>query len=352
VAPTPTDENDERTADAAPSDRSGGVTGTQLELTCALGISDLNRSLISGEVGVAGARTRILTLPSPERHWRMFRNGEFEIAEASMGAYLSIIARRPGEFVAIPAFPHRRFRHSYLFVAQDSQLTSPSELTGRRVALRTWTNSAGVWTRGILQDDYGLDLASVEWVLQDDDTAGTENLPERFRISRVPEGESVVDLVARGEVDALIYPEIPDVLGAPNGLRRLLPDARRTEEDYYRRTGIFPVMHTVVLRGDVVAANAWLPFETLRAFRRSKDDALAALKDPRRTALAWARDTYERQVEVMGPDPFAYDIEGSRTALETLIRYTVDQGILAEPLSVESLFHPTTTHEPPGYVRR
>lgn len=324
----------------------------KLDLTCAVGSSDLNRALIDGSVGIQAANVRCLTFPSPERHWRMFRREEFDISEVSFGAFLSIQAATPGRFVAVPAFPHRRFRHSYIFVGQDSALSSPEELAGKRIGLRTWTNSAGVWTRGILQDQYGVDLSSIEWVLQDADTAGTENLPDSFSITNLQSGESIVDLVARGEVDALIYPEVPDVLGEPGGLRRLLADSRAEEVAYFESTGIFPVMHTVALRQEVVDAYPWLPYETLRAFRASKDAALADVRDPRKTCLAWARDAYEHQRELMGPDPWTYEAEGSRHAIEALMRYAVEQGIIDRPLELEDLFHPTTLDEPPVYVRR
>jgi 4,5-dihydroxyphthalate decarboxylase len=324
----------------------------ELTLTLALGASDLNRGLLDGSVAIQAAVTRCLTFSSPERHWRMFRRREFDIAEVSFGAFLSIQEHTPGEFVAIPAFPHRRFRHSYIFVDHASALESPAQLANKRIGLRTWTNTAGVWTRGILQDHYGVDLSGVEWVIQDADTAGTENLPDTFRISPVEQGRSVIDLAARGEIDALIYPEIPEVLGEPKGLRRLLADSRSAETEYFRATGIFPIMHTVVLRREIVEDNPWLPFETLRAFRASKDLALDAVRDPRKICLAWARDTYEQQVDLMGADPFAYDPEQSRKAIETLVRYAVEQGILNKTIELEQLFHPSTLEAPPEYVRR
>lgn len=323
-----------------------------LSLTLALGDSDLNRGMLTGEVGIQGTEIRALTFSSPERHWRMFRRREFDVAEVSFGALLSIHARQRGEFVAIPAFPHRRFRHSFIFVAKDSPVSSPSELSGKRIGLRTWTNSAGVWTRGILQDQYDLDLGSVEWVIQDADTAGMENLPAGYRIRQVDPGTSIVDLACRGEIDALIYPETPAVLGAPGGLRRLFADSHAAEVEYFTSTGIFPIMHTVALRREIVEQNAWLPYEVLRAFRASKDLALDSIKDPRKTCLAWAQDAYEQQAALMGEDPFAYDAEGSRTAVETLIRYSVEQGILPKPFTLEEIFHPTTMQEPPSYVRR
>ncbi|HET6153973.1 MAG TPA: hypothetical protein VFE15_13550 [Marmoricola sp.] len=323
-----------------------------LNLSVALGDSDLNGALLTGEVGIQAAQTRCLTFSSPERHWRMFRREEFDVSEVSFGAFLSIHARRPGDFVAIPAFPHRRFRHSFVFVGEKSPISSITDLNGKRIGLRTWTNSAGVWTRGILQDQNGLDLRSVEWVIQDADTAGMENLPEGFPISQVEPGRSVVEMTCSGEIDALIYPETPDVLGAPGGLRRLFEDPRWAEIDYFKATGIFPIMHTVALRREIVEENPWLPYETLRAFRESKDRALASIRDPRKICLAWAQDAYEKQAELMGPDPFAYDAEGSRVAIETLIRYCVEQGILPEPYPLEEIFHPTTMNEPPRYVHR
>lgn len=323
-----------------------------LVLTLALGASDLNRGLLDGTIGIQAAVSRCLTFSSPERHWRMFRRHEFDIAEVSFGAYLSIQERAPEEFVAIPAFPHRRFRHSYIFVGNESALESPTQLANKRIGLRTWTNTAGVWTRGILQDHYGVDLSEVEWVIQDADTAGTEHLPDKFRINPIEPGRSVVEMAAHGEIDALIYPEIPETLGKPGGLRRLLPDAYAAEAQYFSATGIFPIMHTVVLRREIVEENPWLPFETLRAFRASKDLALDAIQDPRKICLAWARETYERQVDLMGPDPFGYDAERSRNAVEALIRYGVEQGILTKPTKLEKLFYPSTLDAPPEYVRR
>jgi 4,5-dihydroxyphthalate decarboxylase len=329
------------------------MTGNaDLDLTFALGASDLNRALIEGTVGVQGASVRALTFPSPERHWRMFQRREFDVAEVSFGAYLSLADRRPGDFVAVPAFPHRRFRHSFIYVAQDSPLNDPAELSGKRIGLRTWTNSAGVWTRGILADQYGVDLRSVEWVIQDADTAGTENLPDSYRIRPVEAGESVVELVARGDLDALIYPETPGNLGRPGGVRRLLADSRAAEIEYFRSTGVFPIMHTVALTKELVDEHPWLPYEVLRAFRASKDRALEDVQDPRKICLAWARDAYEHQVELMGPDPFGYDAHTSRAAVETLVRYAADQGIISRPLGLDDLFYPTTMDEPPKYVRR
>lgn len=323
---------------------------TAFRVSLAVGNSDLNRGLLGGSVGIPGVELVVRDYPSPERHWRMLRNAEFDVAEVSVGAFLAVNAREPGRFVAVPAFPHRRFRHSYIFVAAQSPLSSAEQLQGGRIGLRTWTNTAGVWTRGILQDMYGVDPRKVTWVMQDEDTAGVSGR-EGFTIERVPAGESVVALTARGELDALIYPEVPDVLGQPDGLRRLFPDSRAEEEAYFRSTGNFPIMHTVVLRGELVAENPWLAGDMLTAFRASKDAALAAVSDPRRVALAWARDTYEAQRALMGDDPWAYDAERSRQCLETVFRYAQEQLIVDAAPAVEEIFPIMTRGDAPSYVR-
>lgn len=320
-----------------------------LSVSLAVGKSDLNQALLDGRVTVPGADLTVLSYPSPERHWRMLRRGDFAASEVSLGAFLAVREREPDRFVAIPAFPHRRFRHSYLFVGERSTVRRPEQLAGGRIGLRTWTNTAGIWTRGILQDEYGVDLRNIRWVLQDEDTAGERGLPADFDIERVRPGESVVDLTARGELDALIYPEIPDLLG--DGVRRLFDDSRAEEMAYVEKTGLFPIMHTVVLRADIVDAHPWLARDLLTAFRAAKDIAFETVRDPRRVCLAWARDTYEQQLRLMGPDPWAYDAAVSRPALETAMRYSQEQGIVGRAPAVDDLFHPSTLDEPPRYVR-
>jgi 4,5-dihydroxyphthalate decarboxylase len=323
---------------------------TSLRVSFAVGDSDLNRALLDGTVTIPGIDLVVRSYPSPERHWRMLRNGEFDVAEVSIGAFLAVNEREPGRFVAVPAFPHRRFRHSYIYVGSGSGLTSPRELAGGRIGLRTWTNTAGLWARGILQDEYGLDLRGVRWVLQDEDTAGAAGRG-RFATERAGPGESVVALTAAGKLDALIYPETPDVLGAPDGVRRLFADAKSEEQAYFRRTGCFPIMHTVALRRGLVDQLPWLPYDVLTAFRRAKDVAVAALADPRKVALAWARHEYEAQRELMGPDPWAYGAEASRRSLETVFRYAAQQGIVERPPAVDDVFPARTFAEPPRYVR-
>ncbi len=321
-----------------------------VHLTLACGTYDINQGLITGEVAAQGIELTVITAPSPERHWRMARNAEFDACEFSIGSYLMIHDRGEPQVVAIPAFPHRRFRHGYIFVASAAGIFEPILLEGRRVGLRTWQTTAGLWARGMLQDDHGVDLRSITWVIQDD-----EDIPlprdHGYRIERVPNGRSVTEMLVTGELDALIYPDVPDAVrrGDPR-VRRLFPDPRAAEMDYFARTGFFPIMHTVLIRRSIVEAHPWVAQELLTAFETSKERAFAAMADPRRVSLAWFTEALDEQRRVLGPDPWSYSFERNRQALETMIRWSHEQGMISRRFPAEELFAPSTLEDLPGYI--
>lgn len=320
-----------------------------LRLTLACGDYDLTRALIDGSVQPAGIDLTVLTMPSPERHWRMMRFEEFDVAELSMSDYL--VARGSGRgFTAIPVFPHRRFRHGFIFCATDGPVATPHDLNGKRVGLRTFQTTAGVWLRGILADDYGVDLSSIVWLAQDEEALPWEP-PPSLRVERVPEGTDVERMLFAGQLDAVMYPEVlSSVAKGDPRVRRLFESPKEVERDYFQRTGIFPIMHTVVINESVLAAHPWVAANVLEAFRESKDRAFAAIRNPRAISLAWVQEALEEQERVLGRDPWAYGFAANRVALETLIRYAHEQGLIARPLSAESLFYPTTLEELPRYV--
>lgn len=318
-------------------------------LTLALGDYDINRAIATGEETPQGVDLTVITLPSPERHARMVRHAEFDVCELSLATLLALHGAGRRDLVAIPAFPHRRFRHGFAFVRADGPVVRPEDLSGRRVGLRTWQTTAGLWLRGILQDDHGVDLRSIEWVTQD-----AEDVPmpasSGFRFRRAGP-DNVVAMLARGDLDALIYPEAPPGVDAPGApLRRLFPDPKAAEMDYHRRTGIFPPMHAVVLRRELADELPWLARELLEAFRRSKDRAFAAMRDPRRVSLAWLRDALDEQEAALGPDPWAYDFVRTAPALDTLIRYAHEQALVEGPFPAADLFAPSTLEDLPSYV--
>lgn len=324
---------------------------SRLRLTLACGDYDINRALVEGTIRPEGIDLVTVTLPSPERHWRMMRGQEFDVCELSLASYLLIRDRGSLPFIAIPAFPHRRFRHSYVFVNAASGIATPKDLEGRRVGIRTWQTTAILWVRGILEEHYGVDLTRLHWFRQDEEDIPF-TLPPEFKLTQLERGRSVNDMLAEGEIDALIYPDIPSAFrrGDPR-VRRLFPDAKAEEQRYFRATGIFPLMHTVVIKEDLLARDPWVATALLKAFRASKDRAWQQMEDPRRVSLAWLRELIEEQREILGADPWPYDLPANRHALETMIRYAHRHGMLREPMTPESLFFaPSLSTMPVGYV--
>jgi 4,5-dihydroxyphthalate decarboxylase len=270
-------------------------------LSIALGDYDVNDGLILGTVRVPGVELTPLVMPSPERHWRMVRHLEFDVCELSLATYLALRDRGGFPATAIPAFPHRRLRHGYAFVNAAAGIGRPADLAGRRVGVRNWGTTAGLWLRGILTDEHGLDLASIDWVAQDDDLP-LDIAP--YRLRRVPAGASVVEMLLAGELDGLIYPEAPppEVLADPR-MARLFPDPRAAEIAYLERGGPFPIMHTVVVRDVLVDAHPWLARALLDAFTASTELAFRRMRDPRRVSLAWFAEAMAEQRRHLGDAP-------------------------------------------------
>jgi 4,5-dihydroxyphthalate decarboxylase len=321
-----------------------------LRLSLACGDYDLNQALVDGSEPIAGVdELVVLTMSSPERHWRLMRHHEFDICEFSMASYLAMRDQRSDPYIAVPVFPHRRFRHSYLFVNRDAGVTSPRDLEGRAVGLRTWQTTAGLWTRGILEDFYGVNLRAIEWVCQDE-----EDLPldlHDFRLRRVPEGQDVDRMLVDGELAGLMYPEIPPSFrdGDPR-IKRLFSDAKAEEQRYFRETGIFPIMHTVVIRESLLEWNPWLAMNVVQAFRKAKARAWKKMEDPRRVSLAWFREGLEEQRTVLGADPWPYDLPNNWKAVDAMCEYAARGGLTRRRLSVDELFFPPSVDEPPRYV--
>ncbi len=322
----------------------------KLRLTLACGDYDINWALVDGKVEIAGVDLVALTMPSPERHWRLIRHQEFDVCEFSMASYMLLRDRGDLPYLAVPVFPHRRFRHSYLFVNAAAGIKEPKQLEGKRVGLRTWQTTAGFWMRGILQDFYGVDLRSIEWITQDEEDIPLE-LPPGYRLRRVEPGNDVDRMLLEGELAGLMYPELPPSWrnGDPR-IQRLFPDAKAEEQRYFERTGNFPIMHTVVIREDLLRQYPWLAMNAVQAFRRSKDLAFERMEDPRRVSLAWFREALEEQRTTLGRDPWSYDLESNRPALEAICRYAKDQGLTRRKFAPEELFDPASLDDPPKYV--
>jgi 4,5-dihydroxyphthalate decarboxylase len=323
----------------------------RLQLTLSCGEYDINQGLIDGTVKPEGIDLITVTLPSPERHWRMMRSQEFDICELSLASYLMIRDQRSLPFVAIPVFPHRRFRHSYIFVNARAGVNSPKDLEGRKVGIRTWQNTALLWIRGMLEEDYGVNPSTIHWYRQDEEDIPFE-IPPQFKVTQLTRAHNLDRMLVEGEVDALMFPDSPTSFrqGDPR-VRRLFAEAKAEEQRYYRATGHFPLMHTVVIKESLLERYPWVATSMLKAFRDSKELAWEQMEDPRRVSLAWIRELIEEQREVMGKDPWPYDLPSNRKSLEAMIRYSQRQGMMRGSLTPEELFFPPSLEQMPlGYV--
>ncbi|HSC27786.1 MAG TPA: hypothetical protein VLD67_10960 [Vicinamibacterales bacterium] len=320
-----------------------------LRLSLACGSYDLLQPLIEGSARANGIAFDVLTMPSPERHGRMLRHEEFDVCELSLVSYLVARDQRRA-FTAIPVFPHRRFRHRFVVKRMDCGIEQPSDLNGRRVGLDTLQNSAGLWMRGILQDHYGVDLRSIEWWCQEEEDVAFR--PAAWmKVKRVPAGRDIDRMLVAGELDAAIYPEtLPSIRDGSPAVGLLFPEPRRAEIDYFGKSRIFPIMHTVVIRDAILERHPWVAINVLQAFQQAKLLAYRRLRNPRNTALAWFTDVLAEQEAVLGADPWPYGLEGNREALDAAIRYAHDQGLIAGRPKVEDLFFPASLQDVQRYL--
>jgi 4,5-dihydroxyphthalate decarboxylase len=312
---------------------------TRLHLTLACGDYESIRALKEGTVKPDGIELTVLTdMTSDIRHWRMIRNHEFDVAELSMSNYL--MAKYTGlPFAAIPVFLHRRFRHGFIFLNAAKNIRKPTDLVGKRIGLRNFQATANLWIRGILEHEYQLPHRCIQWFKQDEEEVEWTP-PSGLNIQRIAVGNNVEKMLVEGELDALIHPEvIQPILNRDQRVKRLFPAYRELELEYFKRTGIFPIMHTTAIKQAVVEKYPWVPINLMQAFEDSKKVAYKRMENPRIVPLAWFRHFLEEQEEILGVDPWAYGLgETNRKNLETLMQYSQEQGLLGRKMSLEELF--------------
>jgi 4,5-dihydroxyphthalate decarboxylase len=310
-----------------------------LWLTLACGDYEIVRALKDGTVKPDGIDLTIVTkMDSSTRHWRFLRNGEFDISELSSSSYL--IAKDAGlPFEAIPVFLHRRFRHGFVFINTKKGIREPRDLIGRRIGIKSFQVSAILWMRGILEHEYGVPCKSIEWLSEIDEDVEFAPPPD-LKLTRLPPSKSVEQMLVAGEIDAVIHPDLiePLIEGNPN-VARLFPDHKREEIAYFRKTGIFPIMHVMGIRREIVEQFPWVPINMYKAFEEAKALAMKRMVNPRLVPLAWYREAWEEQEKILGPDPWAYGLtEQNRKTLETLVQYSHEQGLIKRRLPLEELF--------------
>lgn len=270
-----------------------------------------------------------------------FLDGKYDAGEFSLANYCALKSRG-APFVAIPVFPNRKFRQSYIFVPEASRLKEPAELKGKKVGIPSWLNTCGLWARGVLSDEYGVKPQDIHWVMPRPNKVEL-SLPPGTRVDVVPGRDSLAARMLKGEFDAIIVPDFP----METGWRRLLADSKAVEQDYYRRTGVFPTSHAITFHAAYLEKHPAAAREMFDACVAAKNLALRDDADATYSNFAWNRQVWEEQQAIMGPDPWKFGIKGNEKALDALIRYADEQGLLAKKMTISGLFIPMDEPERP-----
>jgi 4,5-dihydroxyphthalate decarboxylase len=315
---------------------------SKLRLTVACGDYDSVKVLKEGAVEAGGLELIFLTDMGPrERHWRLARKMEFDVCEENVGAYF--MARDRGDPVtAIPVFLHRRFRHGFVFINTGAGIKSPKDLIGKRVGGTNFQPAGNIWMRGILEEHYGVPHREITWIVdRSEDVPFTA--PSGLRIEMKTSSKSLSDMLADGDLPAMISPTIPRPLAqGDKRVGRLFPSYKEIEIDYFRATGIFPIMHVTTIKQEIVDKYPWVTTNLVKAFEQAKLAAYRRVANPRMVPLAWVRTAVEEQEAILGRDPWAYGLTpANRKNLETIQRYTHQQGMVSKLRPLEELFDDT-----------
>ena len=316
-----------------------------LPLTLAIGPYDHVADIVNGRVHVEGIELRCLTYRVEEIFFRTLMYRDFDVSEISMAKYVTMLSQGDDSLVGIPVFPSRVPRHSSIYVRRDGPLKKPEDLQGRTIGLPEWAQTAAVYSRGMLAHQYGIDLAGIEWIQAGVDQPGRIekvklNLPRGLKVTPRPD-KNLSDLLVEGEVDAILSAAPPGCFkqGHPN-IKRLFDDAYEEEVKYVKETGIFPIMHAVVIRKDLVDKNPWIPMNLFTAFEEAKQRSVERALFSGWTAfpIPWAYEHARRAKEMFGGDLWPYGIEGNRRTLEAFLLFAHEQGLTDRRFQPEEIF--------------
>jgi 4,5-dihydroxyphthalate decarboxylase len=318
---------------------------SNIPITLACEDYDRTRPLKDGIVKAEGIDLNYLVMSVEEIFWRMMKYEEFDVSELSMGAFLTAAARGRRPFIAIPVFPSRTFRHRCIFVNTDSGIERPEDLRGKRMGVPEYSMTAAVWLRGLLQHEYGVLPQEIHWIQAGEEHPGRKDrvdfkMPAGIQLESRPD-TTLNDVIDSGEIDAMMSPRMPTcfVDGSPR-VRRLFPNYKQAEIDYFRKTGLFPIMHVIVIRRAVYEVHPWMAQTLYKAFCEAKDLCMKELYDTNvlRVSLPWTASEYEETRELMTADYWPYGLGPNRHNLETLHSYLYEQGLIKQKLDLDELF--------------
>jgi len=316
-----------------------------LSLSLAISYYDHVNDLVRGRVRAEGISLVASELPNEEIFFRMLHFSEWDVAEFSMAKYVALAAAGDPPFRAIPVFPSRAFRQSAFYVATDAGITSASDLAGMRIGIPEWAQTAGVYARAYLQHQCGVPLDEIRWVQAGVNEPGREekvslSLPPGVTVKHVRD-QSLSGMLLNGDLDAIISAREPKVFleGNPR-IARLWPDYRRVEKEYYSATGIFPIMHVIVVKSATLDRDPWIAMNLFKAFEEAKTNSLRGLTGATtsRIPIPWYQDAVMEARQVFGNDCWPYGIEANRLTLEAFSQYCREQGVTSHQAQMEELF--------------
>ncbi len=317
-----------------------------MKLTIGCGAYDRTWPLIASAIEIDGIELDWEIVPPEAAFLRGMIGGEFQISEMSFSTYLLQLSRGENRYTALPVYPSRAFRHSAIYVRAAAGIENPEDLIGRNVGVPEWQLTANVWARGILADEHGVAVESVNWFIGGIEDAGREEkvpveLPSEISVTPTGGGETLWSLMTEGRLDAIIAPRAPRAFeDGDSRVRRLFANVKRAEQDYYASTGIFPIMHLLGVRNDVLAENPGLAGKLFDGFERARQHAMRELGQVAYfyVMLPWLVDHLAETKRIMGDDYWPYGIDANRLVLETMCRYSHEQGMADRRMDVDELF--------------
>ena len=318
---------------------------SNLHLTLACEDYDRTRPVKDGIVKAEGIELNYLVMPVEEIFWRMMKYEEFDASELSMGAFLTVASRGRRPFVAIPVFPSRTFRHRCIFVNADAGVERVEDLRGKRMGVPEYSMTAAVWLRGMFQHEYGVSPSDIHWVQAGEEHPGRKDrvdfeMPPGVRLESRPD-TTLNALIESGEIAAMMSPRMPTCfLQGSRRVKRLFPEYRQAEMDYFRKTGMFPIMHVLVIKRSIYEREPWVAQTLYKAFCEAKEICMRDLYDTNilRVSLPWTSAEYEDTRDLMTADYWPYGLEPNRANLETLHGYLLEQGLIKQRLNLDELF--------------
>jgi 4,5-dihydroxyphthalate decarboxylase len=316
-----------------------------LLLTVASEDYDRTRPLKDGRIKPEGIELNYLVMPVEEIFWRMMKYEEFDVSELSMGAFLIAAARGRRPFVGIPVFPSRTFRHRCIFVHSAAGIEKPQDLRGKRVGVPEYSMTAAVWLRGLFEHEYGIAPSEIHWIQAGEEQPGRKDrvdfeMPPGIRLETRSD-RTLNEMIESGEIDALMSPRMPTCFVENSArVRRLFPNYKQVEMNYFRKTGLFPIMHVIVIKRSIYEKERWAAQTLYKAFCAAKELCMRELYDTNilRISLPWTSAEYEQTRDLMTADYWPYGLAPNRNNLETLHGYLYEQGLIKQKLNLDELF--------------